>query len=180
MKWSGFLFLMLALVGVLWIGKQNNREPVTNQDLTNILDGGTVVSAVVRQNQQTPTGSITVRTIEGVEYTVYLSDVKEMQSLLEEREIAYVLANVQQESYWLTLLLPIILSVGAVALIIFMMNARAGAGGNTNAKMMNFGKSRARIVHHTNITFKNVAGLQEEKEDLEEMVDFLRNPQKYT
>ena len=180
MKWSGFLFLMLALVGVLWIGKQNNREPVTNQDLTNILDGGTVVSAVVRQNQQTPTGSITVQTIEGVEYTVYLSDVKEMQSLLEEREIAYVLANVQQESYWLTLLLPIILSVGAVALIIFMMNARAGAGGNTNAKMMNFGKSRARIVHHTNITFKNVAGLQEEKEDLEEMVDFLRNPQKYT
>ena len=180
MKWSGFLFLMLALIGVLWIGKQNNREPVTNQDLTNILDGGTVVSAVVRQNQQTPTGSITVQTIEGVEYTVYLSDVKEMQSLLEEREIAYVLANVQQESYWLTLLLPIILSVGAVALIIFMMNARAGAGGNTNAKMMNFGKSRARIVHHTNITFKNVAGLQEEKEDLEEMVDFLRNPQKYT
>ena len=180
MKWSGFLFLMLALIGVLWIGKQNNREPVTNQELTNILDGGTVVSAVVRQNQQTPTGSITVRTMEGVEYTVYLSDVKEMQSLLEEREIAYVLANVQQESYWLTLLLPIILSVGAVALIIFMMNARAGAGGNTNAKMMNFGKSRARIVHHTNITFKNVAGLQEEKEDLEEMVDFLRNPQKYT
>ena len=170
----------VLLVGVLWIGKQNNREPVTNQDLTNILDGGTVVSAVVRQNQQTPTGSITVRTMEGVEYTVYLSDVKEMQSLLEEREIAYVLANVQQESYWLTLLLPIILSVGAVALIIFMMNARAGAGGNTNAKMMNFGKSRARIVHHTNITFKNVAGLQEEKEDLEEMVDFLRNPQKYT
>ena len=180
MKWSGFLFLMLALIGVLWIGKQNNREPVTNQELTDILDGGTVVSAVVRQNQQTPTGSITVRTMEGVEYTVYLSDVKEMQSLLEEREIAYVLANVQQESYWLTLLLPIILSVGAVALIIFMMNARAGAGGNTNAKMMNFGKSRARIVHHTNITFKNVAGLQEEKEDLEEMVDFLRNPQKYT
>lgn len=179
-KWSGFLFLLLALLLVLWLGKKVSQEPITNQELNQILDSGTIVNAVLRQNQQTPTGAIVVQTVAGTEYTAYLSDVKEMQSLLEDKEIAYTLTDVQQEGMLLNVILPVALSVGAVALIIFMMNMRVNAGGNANAKMMNFGKSRARVVHHTNISFKNVAGLQEEKEDLEEMVDFLRNPQKYT
>lgn len=180
MKWSGFLFLLLALLLVLWLGKKVSQEPISNQELSQILDSGTIVSAVIRQNQQTPTGSITIQTMEGVEHTAYVSDVKELQAMLETREIDFILANVQQENFWLSIILPVVLSVAAVALIIFMMNMRVNAGSNTNAKMMNFGKSRARVVHHTNISFKNVAGLQEEKEDLEEMVDFLRNPQKYT
>lgn len=180
MKWSGFLFLLLALLLVLWLGKKVSQEPISNQELSQILDSGTIVSAVIRQNQQTPTGSITIQTMEGVEHTAYVSDVKELQAMLETREVDFILANVQQENYWLSIILPVVLSVAAVVLIIFMMNMRVNAGGNTNAKMMNFGKSRARVVHHTNVSFKNVAGLQEEKEDMEELVDFLRNPQKYT
>lgn len=88
--------------------------------------------------------------------------------------------NVSQANYWLDLILPVVLSIGAVIVIIFMMNMRAGSGGGANSRMMNFGKSRAHMTYSSGVTFGSVAGLSEEKEDLEEMVDFLRNPQKYT
>jgi cell division protease FtsH len=114
-------------------------------------------------------------------YVTYVSDVKEAQRELDERELDYLVTNVSQSSYLMTMILPTILSVGMVLILIFYMNARSGGGGGSaNSKMMNFGKSRARMTHSSGVTFKNVAGLQEEKEDLEEMVDFLRNPAKYT
>ncbi|MCD8370808.1 MAG: ATP-dependent zinc metalloprotease FtsH, partial [Clostridiales bacterium] len=91
----------------------------------------------------------------------------------------YTLRDVSQSSYWMSVIFPVLLSVGGVTLVVVLMNMRAGGGG-ANSKMMNFGKSRARMTHNSNVTFRNVAGLQEEKEDLEEMVDFLRSPQKYT
>ena len=178
---TGFLLLMLLLAAVLWLLPRSGQERLSHQEFMTMLDSGDVAVVSVRQNQQTPTGEVMIQSKAGDVYSAYVSDVKETQKLLDQKGIDYELGNVPQSNYWLTMILPVLLSVGAVALIIFMMNMRSGAGGGgANAKMMNFGKSRARVTHSSNVTFKDVAGLQEEKEDLEEMVDFLRNPQKYT
>lgn len=178
---TGFLFLMLMLIALLWIFPKSGQEQLSNQEFQQLLeDGGKIQAVRVRQNQQAPTGEVLIALTTGEEQIVYVPDIKEAQALLEEKGIDFITDNVPQSNYWLAVILPVLLSVGAVVLIIFMMNMRAGAGGGSNAKMMNFGKSRARVTHNSNVTFKDVAGLQEEKEDLEEMVDFLRNPQKYT
>ena len=117
---------------------------------------------------------------DGNYYEVNVPDVRSAQELLDEKGVDYVTRDVPRVNYWISLALPVIMMVGTVLVLVFMMNMRAAGGGGANAKMMNFGKSRARMTHTSNINFKNVAGLMEEKEDLEEMVDFLRNPQKYT
>lgn len=181
LKSTGFLFLMLILIALLWIFPKSGQEQLSNQEFQQLLEDGKNIQAVrVRQNQQAPTGEVVIALATGEQQIVYVPDIKEAQAMLETSGIDFTTDNVPQSNYWLTVILPVLLSVGAVALIIFMMNMRAGAGGGTNAKMMNFGKSRARVTHNSNVNFKNVAGLQEEKEDLAEMVDFLRNPQKYT
>jgi len=179
-KGTGFLFLLLVMAVILWILPRSGQAQLTNQELLNLLNKGNLKTVVLRQNEQTPTGEIQLTTVDDERYSAYVSDVTGLQALLEHKQIDYKLGNVPQNNTWITVLLPVVLSMGAVAVIIFMMNMRAGAGGGTNAKMMNFGKSRARVSHDSNVSFKHVAGLQEEKEDLEEMVDFLRNPQKYT
>ena len=117
---------------------------------------------------------------DGNYYEVNVPDVTAAQELLDEKGVDYVTRDVPRVNYWLSLALPVIMMVGTVVVLVLMMNMKAAGGGGANAKMMNFGKSRARMTHTSNISFKNVAGLMEEKEDLEEMVDFLRNPQKYT
>lgn len=181
LKSTGFLFLMLMLIALLWIFPKSGQEQLSNQEFQQLLeDGGSIQAVRVRQNQQAPTGEVAIVLASGEQQVVYVPDIKEAQAMLEDKGIDFITDNVPQSNYWLTVIMPVLLSVGAVVLIIFMMNMRAGAGGGTNAKMMNFGKSRARVTHNSNVTFKQVAGLQEEKEDLEEMVDFLRNPQKYT
>lgn len=181
LKSTGFLFLMLILIALLWIFPKSGQEQLSNQEFQQLLENsGNIQMVRIRQNQQAPTGEIIIALATGEQQIVYVPDIKEAQLLLEEKGIDFITDNVPQSNYWLTVILPVLLSVGAVVLIIFMMNMRAGSGGGANAKMMNFGKSRARVTHDSNVSFKNVAGLQEEKEDLEEMVDFLRNPQKYT
>lgn len=181
LKSTGFLFLMLILIALLWIYPKSGQEQLSNQEFQQLVEDGTNIQAVrVRQNQQAPTGEVAIQLKTGEQQIVYVPDIKEAQALLVSKGIDFITDNVPQSNYWMTVIFPVLLSVGAVVLIIFMMNMRAGAGGGTNSKMMNFGKSRARVTHNSNVTFKNVAGLQEEKEDLEEMVDFLRNPQKYT
>lgn len=179
-KGTGILLLMLMLAAILWILPRSGQQLISNQEFQALLTSGSIQAVEVHQNQQTPTGEVLVQLATGEKYLVYVSDVKETQELLNTKSIDYILGNVPQNNYWLSMILPVLLSVGLVSFIIFMMNMRAGAGGGTNAKMMNFGKSRARVSHDSNVTFKNVAGLQEEKEDLEEMVDFLRFPEKYT
>lgn len=178
---TGLLIMFMLIMACVWlVMPQRNQDQLTNQQFMQVLEDGNIQELVIQQNEQTPTGEVRMALSDGSVYVVYVSDVKETQELLDSKGVDYVLKNVPQNNYWLGMILPVVLSVGAVMVIIFMMNMRAGAGGGTNAKMMNFGKSRARMTHNSNITFKNVAGLQEEKEDLEEMVDFLRNPQKYT
>ena len=176
--WLLFPLLLIVLALAFMPGRKQNE--LSYQQFKQVLDSGDVGSLVIYQNEQTPTGEVRLANRAGEVYVTYVSDVNQIQQMLQDMDIDYSMNDVPQTSYWMSIILPVAVSVGAVVLMLIIMNMRAGAGGGTNAKMMNFGKSRARMTNTSNVTFKNVAGLQEEKEDLEEMVDFLRNPQKYT
>lgn len=166
----------------MWFVPHSALNQMTNQEFMQVLEQGGIEQVEVNQNQQPPTGEVRlIKKGENDIYVVYFSDVDKAETLLQQYGIDYTLNNVPQNNYWMTTIMPVVLSVGAVMLLVFMMNMRAGGGGGgSNAKMMNFGKSRARMVQNSKVTFRNVAGLREEKEDLEEMVDFLKNPHKYT
>ena len=176
--WLLFPLLLIVLALVFMPGRKQNE--LSYQQFKQVLESGDVGSLIIYQNEQTPTGEVRFANHAGEVYVTYVSDVNQTQQMLQDMDIDYSMNDVPQTSYWMSIILPVAVSVGAVVLMLIIMNMRAGAGGGTNAKMMNFGKSRARMTNTSNVTFKNVAGLQEEKEDLEEMVDFLRNPQKYT
>ena len=177
-SWRLFPPLLIVLALAFMPGRKQNE--LSYQQFKQVLENGDVGSLVIYQNEQTPTGEVRLSNRAGEVYVTYVSDVNQVQQMLQNADIDYSMNDVPQTSYWMSIILPVVISVGAVILMMVIMNMRAGAGGGTNAKMMNFGKSRARMTNTSNVTFKNVAGLQEEKEDLEEMVDFLRNPQKYT
>ena len=140
-----------------------------------------MVAVTIQQNREIPTGvlRITLKNEQSVKLNV--SDVNDAQQLMEKYDFdSYVMRNVPSEN-WLTSLLPLLVVFAAMFILFMMMNNQnAGAGGNS--KMMNFGKSRAKMSTDENkkVTFDNVAGLREEKEELEEIVDFLRSPRKYT
>ena len=138
-----------------------------------------VEEAVISQNPQAPTGVVTL-TLDGNRVARQnVSDVKEAEQLLKEHNIDYSLEGVPQESTMLTIVMPFMLSIVVVVVIIMVMN-RSASGGGANSRMMNFGRSRARLSRDSKVNFSRVAGLEEEKEELEEVVDFLKNPQKYT
>ena len=177
-SWLLFPLLLIVLALAFMPGRKQNE--LSYQQFKQVLESGDVGSLIIYQNEQTPTGEVRLSNRAGEVYVTYVSDVNQTQQMLQDMDIDYSMDNVPQTSYWMSIIIPVAVSVGAVVLMLVIMNMRAGAGGGTNAKMMNFGKSRARMTNTSNVTFKNVAGLQEEKEDLEEMVDFLRNPQKYT
>lgn len=168
------LFMAVALPSKMFV------ERMSNGQLMEKLDSGKVEAVTIKPNSETPTGEIVLKLKgEKDEYSAYVSDIREIEDILKTSDIDYVMENVPQESYMMTVILPVVLT-GIIFVAIFMfMNLRAGGGG-ANAKMMNFGKSRARMTRDSNVNFKKVAGLQEEKEELEEIVDFLKSPQKYT
>ena len=179
---TGVLLLALLLVAMLWFTQAlqgGGQQRLTHQAFLQALDEGAVTQVMINQNEQAPTGEV-VFLIRDQEYTAYVSDVNDAKKLLEDRDIDYLMNNVPQSNYWISVILPVGISVAMAVVLIIMMNMRASAGGGANSRMMNFGKSRARMTHTSQVNFKSVAGLQEEKEDLEEMVDFLRNPHKYT
>ncbi len=173
------MLLTMVLIALLWFLPQRSQQQLSQQEYEAVLASGDIDQVQIRQNQQTPTGEVQI--LIGSEiYVIYVSDVKEVQEELETLGIDYTMANVSQSNYLMNMIFPMILSVGTVLVLVYFMNSRAGGGGSANNRMMNFGKSRARMTSNSNVTFKQVAGLKEEKADLEEMVDFLRNPQKYT
>ena len=150
--------------------------------LEKALEEDKVTDAVIHQNREVPTGYVTANIVSDGQRTVYVTDVKEAEELLEKYDIDPTIRNVPKDSSMIGTVLPVVLT-GAILIFFFMMmNRQMSGGGGSNAKMMNFGKSRARMStpDDKKVTFKDVAGLQEEKEDLEEVVDFLKSPQKYT
>ncbi len=143
------------------------------------VDQGDVATATVTPNAETPTGKITISTKDGVEKQLYVTDVNREFNRLSEAGVIVNVNNVQKDNLFLIVVLPILAGMVIVAILVVMLNNQAMQGGGGN-KMMNFGKSRARMADGSKlVTFKDVAGLKEEKEDLEEIVDFLKNPEKY-
>ena len=186
-KQSGRIGLYLVLVVMLVSGYFYLNKQVTSQSSYSIesmkqaAEDGKISSAKIYQNREVPTGSVVVD-IQGIgQKKVYVTDVNAVQELLESYKIYPTVADVPQESMFMTTLLPVLLT-GVLVIFLFVMMNRQMSGGGGNAKMMNFGKSRARMMlpDDKKVTFQNVAGLQEEKEDLVEVVDFLKAPQKYT
>ncbi len=181
---KGFNWYFLIMLGILlvmiWYTSMSSSDNVyTKGSLVKDLEAGNVVSAVIQPNAETPTGVVSVEKKSGEVSVLYVTDVDEIQTLMEKYNIDPRVKDIPRESWFLAYVLPI-LSVVAIGLIFFfLMNAQNGGGGS-NAKMMNFGKSRAKMSTDTQKTLKDVAGLQEEKEDLEEIIDFLREPAKYT
>ena len=179
----GFVFLIMMLVLLAFAFKFTSTagagDRLTYQEFLQVLDTEKVEEAVISQNPQAPTGTVTL-TLEGDRIARQnVSDVKEAEQLLRDRNIDYAVEGVPQENTMLTVVMPFLLSIVVVIVIITMMN-RGAAGNGANARMMNFGRSRARLSRDSKVNFSRVAGLEEEKEELEEVVDFLKNPQKYT
>ncbi|HAD19644.1 MAG TPA: cell division protein FtsH, partial [Lachnospiraceae bacterium] len=140
-----------------------------------------VSSVEVDQNEEVPTGSLKVTLTDGQEMTLYVSNVNDAQKYLDREGVTYAVKDVPGENIWADILPSIILIVIMIVFFAMMSNS-ANAGGGANSKMMNFGKSRASMTNgeNVNVSFENVAGLEEEKEELQEIVDFLRDPFKYT
>ncbi len=151
---------------------------MTYQEFMVAVENKTIESVHIEQNPQTPTGNIYMNMTDGTDKSMAVSDVIAIQELLKEQEIDFTLLDVPQENYLMTVILPVIISVMLVAVMFLLVNAKANGGGNS--KMANFGKSRARMSKTNNVNFSKVAGLAEEKEDLVEVVDFLKDPKKYT
>lgn len=179
----GFVFLIMMLVLLAFAFKFTSTagagDRLTYQEFLQVLDTEKVEEAVISQNPQAPTGTVTL-TLEGDRIARQnVSDVKEAEQLLRDRNIDYAVEGVPQENTMLTVVMPFLLSIVVVIVIITVMN-RGAAGNGANARMMNFGRSRARLSRDSKVNFSRVVGLEEEKEELEEVVDFLKNPQKYT
>ena len=179
----GFLFILLMLIvlaTVMGLPHGMQADKLTSQEFGQILDSGQIAEVSIRPNAQTPTGEAVVTLTSGDVIRQNFTDVQQAQKLFDDRGIDYVIEEVPQENYLVTILLPFMLSIVVVVVILMVMNRGAAGGGGANARMMNFGKSRARLSRDSKANFSNVAGLKEEKEELEEVVDFLKNPQKYT
>ncbi len=175
-----FMIILILLLVTVWVSTiQGNEESYTKGEFIAQLDAGEVVDVEIRPNTQVPTGSVVVALKSGSVKTLYVSDVVEIQELLKTYNIDPVVEDVPQENWFLSDMLPILLVIIFAVFMFVMMNAQ-NANNSGGGKMMNFGKSRARLTTGGEITLKDVAGLQEEKEDLEEIVDFLKDPAKYT
>ena len=175
--------ILLVIWGVYWMSNLNGSDSsLSHNEYQTLLTEGEIVSAVITPNKETPTGEVYVTTSGGNTYLLYTDNVAEARQELLAADVTVRESEVQTESTFMTIVLPIILGMFVVAVLVMLMMNRmmAGASGGSNSKMMNFGKSRARMIKGLEgINFGSVAGLHEEKEDLEEIVDFLKAPEKY-
>lgn len=178
---GGISFLLLAaiIVGMFLLSTsgQIGRKEYSLQQFEQAVEDKQVESVVIQQDKAVPTGELLVELKDGEKAEVTVSNVGEIEKYLDDKKVEYVLKPVPEDSVFMTSILPSLIMVGGLIFIFVLMNRQGGS----NAKAMDFGKSRAKLSskEQNKITFKEVAGLQEEKEELEEIVDFLKDPKKY-
>ena len=183
MKNRGFNLYFVLILGllllVIWTSMLDVRQSeYTKGELIESLEADEVVSASIQPNRETPTGEVEVVLSDGQRKTLYVTDVTEMEELLSSYDIDPKVEKVREENWFLNSVFPVLLAVIVMVFFFVMMNNQSAGG---NSKMMNFGKSRAKLsVGDGKVTLKDVAGLKEEKEDLEEIVEFLKEPAKFT
>ena len=180
----GIYVVVIAVIAILYLlmsqlGSQSGNY--SYDTFVRDVNEGNVSEVVIRQNSEVPTGILYVSFDDNREQkSLNVSDVNEVQDLLRDKGVTYELRDVSRQSIWVTTIIPFGICILVIVVVMFMTTRQAGGGGN--AKMMNFGKSRAKLMTNdqNNVTFKDVAGLDEEKEELAEIVDFLKSPVKYT
>ena len=181
----GFYISLIVVVVLVWFlldGQHLNQDDYNYAQFEQELADDEIKSVEVQPNRVYPTGRLDIVKTDKSEETLYVLDVSEAQSLMDkEKFTSYVVNDIPAEN-WLMNLLPLLLVFGAMFILFMIVMNNQAAGGGGGSKMMNFGKSRAKMTtdENRNVTFENVAGLQEEKEELEEIVDFLKEPRKYT
>ena len=177
-------YVAIILIVILiwaWLGNNTTSNSYTKNDFEKALVENQVLEVEVIQNREIPTGSLEITLANNTKQTLYVSDVNEIQTLMDDNEFTnYTCDDVPAEN-WIMTLLPYLLVFGAVFILFMIANNNAAAQGG-GGRMMNFGKNRAKLTteEDNKTTFDNVAGLKEEKEELEEVVDFLKSPRKYT
>lgn len=176
---SMVIMMIVILLFVQWIANMDMENVYTYDQFETAVESGQVVSADIHQSKSVPTGTIILTMKDGSEHQVNVPDTVEARELLQsDPDVTIRFAQVKEENLFGSVGISLLVSVVTVALVMMLLNRQSGGGGG---KMMDFGRSRAKMTTQEQIhtTFKDVAGLQEEKEDLKEIVDFLKLPQKY-
>ncbi len=166
----------ISLLSSLMMSGTSYTE-MTHQEFVNTVETRNVASAEIEQNSETPTGTVRIITLSGAGREIAVSDVTSAEELFNEYNIDYSMTDVPQESVFASVILPIALSAIVIVGVMMFMSARMG---NANNRTMNFGKSKAKMTTNSKVRFDDVAGLDEEKEELADIVDFLKEPSKYT
>ena len=177
------VMIALILMGYLFLSRQtDNQSNYTLEQMQTALKEGKVLQAAIRPNREVPTGTVVVYISEEGQKRFYATDVTKVEQILRDGGVSPVVEDVPADNSLWSALLPVLLSGVMIIVLFTLMNRSMAGSSSSNNRMMNFGKSRARMSSPDDkkITFKDVAGLLEEKEDLVEVVDFLRAPQKYT
>lgn len=174
-----FIVILILLAFTFFISTLSEKEAVyTKAELTADVEGGNIAGVEIHPNSETPTGAVKVTLMDGTTKISYVSDVKEIEGLLAAHNINYIMHDVPRENWFVTYMLPMLIVLIIGVFFFVMMNSQNSGG---NGKMMNFGKSRAKLsLGEGDITLKDVAGLKEEKEELEEIIEFLKEPAKFT
>ena len=179
---GAYVIIVIAIVCIwYWLSEGSTSNSYTQQQFEKDLSADKIENVKVIQNREVPTGSLEVSYKDGSSSVLYVTDVNDIENTMTDAGYTdYTVADVPAEN-WIMTLLPYLLVFGAV-FILFVIMSNNAASQNGGGKMMNFGKNRARLTtqEDNHVKFDNVAGLKEEKEEIEEIVDFLKAPGKYT
>ena len=181
-NWGSILLFVLIIGGILWMANkvQMHQQEISYATFVKEVEAGNVTAADIRQNSAVPTGRVTLSLKDDSSVrSLNVSDVGKVEEFLQKNDVKYSLEDVPKESIIMSAVLPSLITLCGIFFLFMLMNRQSGG---TNSKAMNFGKSRARMStqNEIKVTFADVAGLKEEKEELEEIVDFLKAPRKYT
>ena len=178
--WLAILMMFMVFTQVFRAVSMQETEPYTRSDFERDIADGRVKQIEILPNRETPTGAARITFTDDTMQTFYATDITVIETYAREHGTEPVVRKIPEESWFMTSIVPVLL-VAAICLFFFFLMNGQGMGGGTNARMMNFGKSRAKMSDEKDrVTLKDVAGLIEEKEELKEIIDFLKDPGKYT